>query len=241
MNSSISNIRAQNTGMETAFQKKQIVFTKQDIAPMTDEAEELRVLQSYNAYLKEISKQSRPPAPPPKPKLSRTETVSVAVPDEDPKPVFNKFTDMNSIKRMYFGLETDAFDQFAHMLGEHPFRFYTATYKYAADYKGRPSFVAKNAIRGFVQNLELVSDYLMVRFLCFRVERGMGSGDDSVSGQDEYEYMSVWIVNSSDPLTDILGSMYDDFTFTEVSLSDAILLWKKVKPSDMFIGETYLH
>ena len=55
----IENINKQNEGMEIAFKNKGIAFTKLSIDSMDSETE-LTLLQNYNAYLKNISKNNRP-------------------------------------------------------------------------------------------------------------------------------------------------------------------------------------
>ena len=225
--SKISNLRGQNAGLESSFQKRQIEFIKQTIDSTDDEAE-LSAIQSYNTYLKDISKQNRPP-----PVVKEKETKAVVEEEKEEekevKPHFEGFTDMSEMKRAYFSDEPELFSQ---LRKSHPFRFYRASYKYADEYTGRPAFVAKNLIRGFVRNLEMVSAWLMVRFQCMVVD------------STNYEYTSYWIVNAREPLSEILGSMYTDFEFIEMTEPEIGLAWTK-RPADedddRFVGELYLH
>ena len=61
-----------------------------------------------------------------------------------------------------------------------------------------------------------------------------------------YDYPSYWIVNSIDPIENIIGSIYEDYIFEEVKDLDKFLLdIRKIKEdeyeSNSLIGETYLH
>ena len=168
----IANLKKQNEGMETSFTTKGIKFTKVNIEDVDPETE-LLLLQNYNKYLKEISAANRPPAPV---KVEAAKPVEVAKPkepveeDDEPKevkPVFSTITNMEDIKRAFFSKEYDAAYE---LIKQHPFKFYKGCYKYCSDNDGRPAFVAKNLLRGFVQNLDDYRKYLMVGFRCISIQ-----------------------------------------------------------------------
>ena len=110
-------------------------------------------------------------------------------------------------------------------------------YKYSSDNTGRPSFVAKNLLRGFVQGLDDYRKYFMICFRCILVNKET----------NEYRYPSYWVVNTNDDLKTILGSQYDDYDFIAVTEPEAISkLLKKMERNedendDALIGEVYLH
>ena len=114
--------------------------------------------------------------------------------------------------------------------------YYKANYKYSRDNIGRPAYVAKNLLRGFVQQLDDYRKYLMVCFRCIEVD----------PNAHEYKYPSYWIVNSTDPINDILGSLYEDYDFIKVEDDEAIrqLLTNMEKREDAdptLVGELYVH
>lgn len=243
----IHNLKKQNEGMETSFKTKNIQFTKLSIDNVDPETE-LLLLKDYNTYLKGISAANRPPPQvkeekpkeQPKPKESKSkedEDDEDEVPKEI-KPVFSTITNMEDIKRAFFSKE---YSVACDLIKQHPFRVYKAEYKYASDNTGRPGYVAKNLLRGFVQGLDDYRKYLMVCFRCILVNKET----------NEYIYPSYWIVNSNDDLNKILGSLYDDYYFHEID-QDLDLLLQSMKKNedaipelhiddDNLIGEVYLH
>jgi len=240
----IANLKKQNDGMETAFKNKGIAFTKLSIDDMDPETE-LLLLKNYNNYLKGISAANRPPAPvkEEKPAPIKVEKPIKEDDDEDDvpkevKPVFSTITNMEDIKRAFFSKDYDTFNT---LVRQQPFKFYKSWYKYSDDNTGKPAFVAKNLLRGFVQNLDDYRKYLMV---CFRCISPAYSNEPT-----HYEYPAYWIVNSNDDLKTIIGSIYDDFNFFEVESDDperlVIMLREMQKNEDeedvSLIGEAYLH
>ena len=185
----IASLKKQNEGMETSFQTKGIKFTKVSIEDVDPETE-LLLLQNYNKYLKEISAANRPPpqVKEEKPKVAEVKPKDDEDDDEpikEVKPVFSTITNMEDIKRAFFSKDYDTAYQ---LIRQHPFKFYKANYKYAEDNAGRPAFVAKNLLRGFVQSLDDYRKYLLVGFRCISIV------------ENRYSYPSYWIVNSNDCL-----------------------------------------
>lgn len=236
----IMNLKKQNDGMEISFQTKGIKFTKVSIDDVDPETE-LLLLKNYNNYLKSISAANRPPAPvkEEKPKVVESKPKEEKPKDDDDdepikevKPVFSTITNMEDIKRAFFSKDYDAAYE---LIKQHPFKFYKATYKYADDNTGRPAFVAKNLLRGFVQSLDDYRKYLMVGFRCISIE------------EQKYKYPSYWIVNSNDDLNIILGSIYDDFDFIPVVEEEKIVrMYRRIQKNEdetdeALIGEVYLH
>ena len=239
MEKQIENLKKQNEGMETGFKNKGIQFTKLSIDSV-DLERELLFLKDYNEYLKNISKQNRPP-PQEKPKVEETQAVNPTHNDNDDdddipkevKPVYSTITNMEDIKRAFFSKEYDV--AFA-LIKQQTFKFYKANYKYADDNTGRPSFVAKNLLRGFVQTLDDYRKYFMICFRCILINKE----------PNQYRYLSYWVVNTNDDLKTILGSTYDDYDFIQVQDEGAYKMLERMKKNedetdDYLIGEVYLH
>ncbi len=236
----IDNLKKQNDGMETSFKNKGIQFNKLSVS-IEDHETELGILKNYNEYLKGISKNNKPP-PQEKPKVEQVEKPLKKKEEEDDeddvpkevKPVYSTITNMEDIKRAFFSKEYDTFHQ---LVRQHPFKYYKVNYKFSSDNTGRPGYVAKNLLRGFVQGLDDYRKYLIVCFRCILVDKDT----------TEYRYPSYWIVNSNDDIKTILGSMYEDYDFIDVEQEEAIskLLKRMEKNEDetdeALIGETYLH
>ncbi len=230
----IASLKKQNEGMETSFQTRGIQFTKLSLDSMDPEAE-LLLLKDYNNYLKGIAAANKPP---PQVKEEKVKVVEKKEEDHEEelvkevKPVFSTITNMEDIKRAFFSKDYDTAYQ---LIRQHPFKFYKATYKYASDNNGRPAFVAKNLLRGFVQNLDDYRKYLMVGFRCIS------------NVENRYSYPSYWIVNSNDDLKTILGSIYDDFAFIPVVEEERkVRMYRNMQKNEdetdeELIGEVYLH
>jgi hypothetical protein len=232
----IASLKKQNEGMETSFQTKGIKFTKISIDDVDPETE-LLLLKNYNNYLKGISAANRPP---PQVKEEKPKVAEVKPKEDDDddepikevKPVFSTITNMEDIKRAFFSKDYDVAYE---LIRQHPFKFYKANYKYADDNTGRPTFVAKNLLRGFVQSLDDYRKYLMIGFRCISTE------------EKRYIYPSYWIVNSNDDLKTIIGSVYDDFEFIPVTEEERIdRMYRRMQKNEdetdeALIGESYLH
>jgi hypothetical protein len=243
MDKQIANLIKQNEGMETAFKNKGIIFSKLSVDDTDIPVEKhLELLKIQNEYLKDISKQHRPP-PQDKPvqqlKPKETTAKKEDVDDEDDlpkevKPVYSTIANMEDIKRAFFSKE---YESSTTLIQKQPFTFYKANYKYASDNTGRPSYVAKNLLRGFVQGLDDYRKYFMICFRCILVDKET----------NEYRYPSYWIVNTKDDLKTVLGSIYDDYDFIAVEGEEAIckLLKRMEKNEDendeALIGEVYVH
>lgn len=244
MDKQIANLKKQNEGMETAFKNKNIEFTKLSIDNVDPETE-LALLKDYNNYLKGISAANRPP-PQEKPKAEPKEAAKKKEKSEEDddddqvpkevKPVYSTIANMEDIKRAFFNKEYDTFQT---LVRAQPFKYYKANYKYAEDNTGRPTFVAKNLLRGFVQSLDDYRKYLMVGFRCV--------SHPDIDNVTHYRYPSYWIVNSNDELKTILGSLHDDFDFIPVTEPDRIVrMLRRMEKNedendDALIGEVYLH
>jgi hypothetical protein len=243
MDKQILNLKKQNEGMETAFKNKNIDFTKISVDNLDLETE-LLMLKDYNNYLKGISLANRPLPPLEKKQetLKQKQEAPKKMEDDDDdeyppketKPVYSTITNMEDIKRAFFNKEYETFHTLSR---QHPFKFYKAHYKYADDNTGRPGYVAKNLLRGFVQGLDDYRKYLMICFRCVLVNKEI----------KQYNYPSYWIVNSNDDIKTILGSLYEDYDFNVVDEEDAIsyLLKQMEKNEDendeSLIGEVYVH
>ena len=158
----ITNLKKHNDGMETSFKIKNIQFTKLSIDNVNPE-NELMILKDYNTYLKGISAANRPPPqekPKDQPKTKEVKPKEEEDEDDVPnevKPVYSTIANMEDIKRAFFSKE---YDTALELIKQQPFKYYSANYKYSSDNDGRPSYVAKNLLRGFIQGLDDIANIL---------------------------------------------------------------------------------
>jgi len=234
----------QNEGIEKSLDAKSIQYNKLVLDASLSSEEQLIKLKDYNTYIKDISKSSRPP-----PQVKEVKAPKVEAPvkkekkeeDEDDqdaltkevKPVYSTITNMEDIKRAFFSKE---YETAYELIKQHPFKFYKGNYRYSSDNLGRPNYVAKNLLRGFVQGLDDYRKYLMVCFRCIIINKET----------NEYRYPSYWVVNTNDDLKTMLGSLYDDYYFIEATGEEAIKtllkrMEKEDENNDVVVGEVYLH
>ena len=244
----IHNLKKQNEGMETSFKTKNIQFTKLSIDNVDPETEFL-LLKDYNTYLKGISAANRPTPqvksqlplvkeekPKEQPKTKEVKPKEEEDEDDVPnevKPVYSTIANMEDIKRAFFSKE---YDTALELIKQQPFKYYSANYKYSSDNTGRPSYVAKNLLRGFIQGLDDYRKYFMICFRCILDNKET----------NEYSYPSYWVVNTNDDLKTVLGSVYDDYDFLEIEADSVDCLLKKMRKTEdendeALIGEVYLH
>ena len=243
----IANFQKQNEGMLNSLRSKNISIEFNTVIdenlPDDEKLEQMKVL---NINLKELVKMNKPP-PAPKEVKSKEEIKSkeenkpkpVTEDDEDDddeiketKPTFSVITNMEDCKRAFFNREYHTFQE---CINKEPYRIYRAQYKYSSDNDGRPDFVARNLLRGFVQMLDDYRKYLMVCFRCILQD----------VENKKYDYPSYWIVNSKDDLSTIIGNIYDDYEFTLIekdeSKQEFLLEMEKKENDETVIGESYLH
>ena len=235
----IANFQKQNDGMLLSLKSKNIniefdLFIDENLS----NDEKLDKYKMINLQLKELSKLNRPPPPVKevKPKPENTPSKSNEEDDEEEikevKPVYSTITNMETIKREFFNKE---YVNFQESMKQHPFKMYKAKYKYSSDNDGRPEFVARNLLRGFVQGLDDYRKYLLVCFRCIIID----------VENKYYDYPSYWIVNSNDELSVIIGSLYDDYEFSPIELDEdkmnMMLEMEKKEDDECVIGESYLH
>jgi hypothetical protein len=157
---------------------------------------------------------------------------------EEPIKKYDTLTNMEEMKRSFFG---DNIELFGEQLKEHPYKLYKANYKYNSDKDGVPEFSAKNLLKGFVRNFDNYRKYFMICFRCWKV-----------LDKNEYKYESFWIVNTHEPIKNIIGSIYDDFDFEEIPNSELQLFIKDITRMPeleeqieinnfTFVSESYVH
>ena len=236
----------QNDSIYASLVARNIEIARIDISSLDNLDEKLNALVDENNKLKEVVKNNKPALIPKEPKpvavtQPKKESESKEKKEDDDedetfeevKPKFNTITNMEDIKRALCSKE---YENFETLVQAHPFKYYNVQYKYASDKDGAPEFVAKNLVRGFVRSLEDYRKYIFVGFRCVLTE----------PEKKVYTYPSMWIVNSTDPLVNIIGSLYEDFEFVEVSqenLAKFMVDFRKTNfdESTNVIDELYAH
>jgi len=244
----IIGLQKQNDGIYSSLLAKGVCVDRQIIDPNTSEDDHLQMLKDENAKLKELANQHKPPpqvkeqkvqvAQVVKPKESKSKEADDNSDEEDfsePVKKFECITNMEDLKRAFFNGEYETFNTAVKTTS---FPLYSANYKYSSDNDGKAEFAAKNLVGGFVRNLEDFRKYLMV---CFRCKLVSAEAEPS-----RYEYKSYWIVNTNEPLINVIGSVYEDFDFVKIestSIDDFLEIIKRTDEdsSSSALVEKYLH
>lgn len=126
---------------------------------------------------------------------------------------------MEGSKFAYFSKEEGKYDEFVGLLKSNPFHFYVVEYKYSSDNDGRPDFVARNLNTSFASELDECRKQFFCVFRCMQPNLE----------KKEYVYSSLWISTvpaenesetTSPDIKTLIGSRYDDYTFTKVDVAD---------------------
>ena len=231
IDNNIKNLTNQNNSIYKGLNAKNIVFTCYEVDYNLTKEEILEILTKENEDLKNLAKNNRP-FPQIKESKKNIEKVNENVNEkeesyEDPVKNFSTITNLEDIKRAFFNKE---YDQFEKLIKEHNLKYYSASYKYESDKDGVQEFIAKNLLNGFVRSLDNFRKYFIVAFRCYK-ENDM-----------KYSYQSLWILNSNDELSSIIGSLYDDFIFlAETNIDIFLQNFRKVDKIDKLLDEVYLH
>jgi hypothetical protein len=250
LNKTIQNIQKQNDSIYSSLLAKNIEFNRILIPDGILEEEHIKLLNEENIQLKEIVKANKPVSLPKeikkepaivkkeeKPKLKdNEENLDEDETFEEPVKKFDTITNMEELKRAFFSNEYNIFEE---LVKASPFKFYKVDYKYNSDKDGAPDFAAKNLLKGFVRNFDDYRKYFMICFRCWKQQDKM-----------EYKYNSLWIVNTNEPIQNIIGSTWSDFEFEEIIDLDQFLTEIKKLPETEepefingynCIGEAYVH
>jgi len=250
-NKAIIGLQKQNDGMFASLSARNISFERIIISDGIGEENHLKMLQEENGKLKQVINDNKPPPQPKqeikKPEIQTMQSKKETKPKEDdadeetyeePIKKFDSIINMEELKRAFFNGDYLVFEE---QIKSNPLKFYKVSYKYNSDKDGTPDFSAKNLLKGFVRNFDDYRKYFMICFRCWKNQHDI-----------KYKYDSFWIVNTSEPIPNIIGNFADDFDYVEISdIDDFICQIKKLPESESdepiwingytCIGESYVH
>lgn len=246
MSAKLQAIQKQNDSIFFSLLARKIQFERTIIPQDISEDEHIRLLNEENLRLKEVVKANKP-APVPKEEKKVEQPKQESKPKEkqnteskeddeqeetfeEPVKKFDTIANMEDLKRAFFN---GLYDEFETHFKSAPYKLYRVEYKYNEDKDGAPEFSAKNLLKGFVRNLDDYRKYFMI---CFRCWKDLNEA--------KYQYKSLWIVNTNEPVRNVIGSFADDFEFIELTDITAFISGiKKLENIDdtQCIGESYVH
>lgn len=251
----IIGLQKQNDGMFASLTARNIPFEKTLIPENVGEEDHIKILQEENSKLKQVINDNKTPPQPKqekkKPEQSAPKKETKPKEDggdeekediyEEPVKKFDTITNMEELKRAFFNGEYKIFEE---QIKSNPLKFYKVNYKFNSDKDGTPDFSAKNLLKGFVRNFDDYRKYFMICFRCWKNQH-----------ESKYMYDSFWIVNTNEPILNVIGSLVEDFDFIETTdIDDFISQIKKLPESNSSdsdepiwineytcIGESYVH
>ena len=196
---------------------------------LLEENNKLKDIVKVNKPIQEVTIKEKPKIITEKPKDENVED------DDNPKeeqPKFTIITNMEDIKRSFFSGD---YDEFKKLVILHPFKMYSGEYLYASDKDGSPDYSARNLVKGFVRNFDDYRKYFMICFRCYQHQNEITT----------YTYPSLWILNSNDSITNILGSSAEDYKLTEIlpeQIDNFLKSFEKITDETTnMIAENYVH
>lgn len=158
----------------------------------------------------------------------------------DPVVKHTTIGNMEGLKRSFFGIyrSADADGEmtpeqaktaFVDELRSSSFLLYKATFKNADEYTGRYEFIARNFNKGLVREFDEFSKYFFNVFRCYCVD----------AEAKRYEYVSYWVVNTTDDLVSITDRV-NDFVCEPVDKEEFIARFFK-ETNDQLVSEEYVH
>lgn len=243
MSGKLLGLQKQNDSIFFSLLTRKIDFVRSVVPEGTTEEEHIKILIEENARLKEVIKANKPEPvikevvktelPETKPEIKPKNTNQDEEQDEsfeEPVKKFETIGNMEELKRAFFN---GLYDEFETHVKACPYKFYTVEYKYNSDKDGAPDFSAKNLLKGFVRNFDDYRKYFMICFRCWKDPK-----------ESKYKYSSLWIVNTNEPVRNIIGSFADDFEFVEsFDTNNFLHSIKKIENIEetQYIGESYVH
>jgi len=243
MSNKLLGLQKQNESIYSSLVSRNILFERTIIPEEISEEEHINLLNEENNKLKECVKNNKPPPQPKKEKQKQEEQPQKKKKEvkedeeeeenyEEPIQKFDTITNMEELKRAFFNNDYEIFES---QLKNNQFKYYKANYKYNSDKDGAPEFLAKNLLGGFVRNFDDYRKYFMICFRCFKLD----------SEEVKYEYNSLWIVNTNEPINNVIGNIFwEYFDFEELNdIDNFILDFKKINDLENTncIGESYVH
>lgn len=264
-NKAIIGLQKQNDGIYSSLSAKGIQFKRIIVSEGISDDEHFGLLKEENARLKEVANANKQPSQPKEEKKKQEQIQSqiqsqsqqkkkskaknneeeYEEEDEDeeetfkePAKKFDTITNMDDLKRAFFNSDYETFES---IIKDHPFKFYKVSYRYDSDKDGVPDFFAKNLLKGFVRSFDDHKKYFMICFRCWKYQL-----------ETKYKYESLWVVNTNEKISNVIGSIEEDFIFNEITdINEFVSDIKKLQELDSeepvyidrytCISETYIH
>lgn len=122
---------------------------------------------------------------------------------EDPVKKFDTIINMEELKRAFFSKDYETFES---QIKSSQLKFFNVKYQYDYEMENKLEYMAKNLLNGFIKKFDKYKKYFMICFRCWKHQY-----------ENKYKYESIWIVNTNEKISNMIGDFVDDFIFTEIT------------------------
>jgi hypothetical protein len=239
----IKNLQNQNNGIYNSITKKGVKFVRHQYDENSDPETIIQVLTLENTQLKEISNSLKPVKEVKAKEVKIIEVEIDKIEDDDKEKdeeyiekikEYGTIMNLENAKRNFFAKE---YDKFTKEINNKNLKFYLGKYNYSSHLDGNPEYMAKNLLRGFVRTFEDYKKYFMISFRCIKLDNG------------NYEYVSLWIVNTESSINEIVKDIFEDHTLVSYDgdikeFCDKLREYRDNNSDDEntnLVGELFLH
>jgi hypothetical protein len=160
--------------------------------------------------------------------------------EELPKSKSQNYPCITNLEQYNVAFFNKQYDDFNELLKNSELIFYEANYKYTEDFDGKPDFIAKNLLKGFIKKMDGKNSDTKNRkkfMCCFRCHKHVNE-----NGNISYTYPAYWIVNTKDSLATFIQEIIEDFDYIKTeNIDEFVNKMKKIENDENLIGEEYFH
>ena len=236
-NKKITSLKSQNDGIYKSIIAKNHPFDRTIITDDMTEDVILQLLSEENIKLKEISNQLKPVK-----EVKEVKEVKLVkeVKDDDEEVITDpikqveQIMNLEEVKRYFFNGE---YQQFIDNIKDKGLKLFKGTYNFSNYQDGSPKYAAKNRLNGFVRDFDDYRKYFIASFRCTEI----------ANKEKEYEYTSLWLVNTNENIDVLVQGFYEDHTLVPFDgsiedFTDELSMYKKSEElPENLVGEIFLH
>ncbi len=239
-NKKIVSLKNQNDGIYKSIIAKNYYFERIVITEDMTEDTIIQLLSEENAQLKEISNRLKPPKEVKEVKeikeVKEVKEVKEDKEDEeiikDPVKQVEQIMNLEEAKRYFFNGE---YQQFIDNVKNNGLRLFKGVYNFSNYQDGSPKYAAKNRLNGFVRDFDDYRRYFIASFRCIE------------KSEKEYEYTSLWLVNTNESIDVLVSGFSEDHTLVPFDgsvedFTNELSVYKRSEEQpENLVGEVFLH
>jgi hypothetical protein len=227
-NKKIVSLKNQNDGIYKSIIAKNHEFKRIVITEDMTEDTIIQLLSEENAQLKEISNRLKPPKEVKEVKEDKEDEEII----KDPVKQVEQIMNLEEAKRYFFNGE---YQQFIDNVKNNGLRLFKGVYNFSNYQDGSPKYAAKNRLNGFVRDFDDYRKYFIASFRCIE------------KSEKEYEYTSLWLVNTNENIDILVPGFSEDHTIVlfdgniEDFTNELSVYKRSEEQPENLVGEVFLH